>query len=79
VSDYAPPDYEPTADEIDEFRAGLFSEGVKPGEHGEITLIPCYERYIWEFPVFWGHREVDRNGHIRFSYCVPLPCPQEES
>jgi len=78
MSGYAAPDYEPTAAEIDEFFDLMWSDTPLPGQHGEITIIPAYERYIWQFPVFWGHREVDAHGHIRLAWCVPQPCPKDE-
>ena len=79
MTEYAAPDYEPSADEIDEFLASMFADPPAPGSHGEIVIIPGFERYIWNFPVFWGHRHVLPNGHVSLAYCVPLPCPQEEA
>lgn len=74
--EFAEPDYEPTADEIDEFLAA-FADPPGPGQHGSMTIIPGLERYMWRLPVFWGHRHVNDDGSIEFSWCVPQPCPCE--
>lgn len=77
MSEYAAPDYEPNGDDVATFLLETFPENPPPGSHGSCAFIPAFERYIWMFPVFWGHREVDSNGHIRFSWCVPAPCPKD--
>lgn len=72
-AEFASPDYEPTADEIDSFLTGTFGENLLPGAHGSITIIPGFERYIWRLPVYWGHRHENENenGSISLDWCVP--------
>lgn len=72
MSNFAKPDYEPTAEEIRIFLEDSFpAEELARGLHGTVTIIPAFERYIWRLPVYWGHREVNEDGTIDFSWCVP--------
>lgn len=77
-NEFAAPDYEPTAAEIDEWLASWDADPPRPGQHGEATIILGFERYIWHIPVFWGHRQVNPNGSISLSWCVPAPCPHDD-
>lgn len=77
-SEFAAPDYEPTANEIDSFLSDTFGGDLVPGAHGSVTIIPGFERYIWQLPVYWGHRHVNENGSISLEWCVPGPYPHDE-
>lgn len=70
MSDWAAPDYEPTADEVQEFLAELRADRT-PGSHGSIRFVPSMERLIWEVEgVYWGDRHVHEDGSVEFSYVV---------
>lgn len=74
-SDWAANDYEPTADEIQEFLEGWRGVMAEPG-HGSMSILPSMERYIWEVEgVYWGHREILGDGRVSYSWLVPERMP----
>lgn len=72
MSERAAPDYEPTVEEIQEFVHSF--DDCQPGQHGQLIVVPTMERYIWSIPVFWGHREVQKDGFVSLSWFMPPFC-----